>query len=130
MSRRDRLLAAAAAAGLSSAQPAGLEGAVPRTGERWSAIGLGTWLTLHIDIGDVDTMAARREVWRNFFAGGGMLIDSSPMYGTAEQVLAELLGATHAGAPRSAVSRAWTPIGALGHSQMARSRYGVCRAST
>ena len=123
MNRRDLLLAAAAAAmaGVSSAQPARLERAVPRTGERWSTVGLGTWLTFHIDIGDAALMAARREVLRSFFNGGGMLIDSSPMYSTAEQVLGELLGATRAGAPLVAASKVWTPIGALGDSQMARS---------
>ncbi|MGL6113113.1 MAG: aldo/keto reductase, partial [Rubrivivax sp.] len=100
MNRRDLLLAASAAAmaGVSSAQPARLERAVPRTGERWSAVGLGTWLTFHIDIGDAAVMTARREVLRTFFAGGGMLIDSSPMYSTAEQVLGELLSATRVGA--------------------------------
>jgi diketogulonate reductase-like aldo/keto reductase len=124
MNRRDLLLAApamATMAGVSSAQPARLERAVPRTGERWSAVGLGTWLTFHIDIRDAAAMAARRDVLRSFFAGGGMLIDSSPMYSTAEQVLGELLGATRAGAPLVAASKVWTPIGALGDSQMARS---------
>jgi len=124
MNRRDLLLAApamATMAGVSSAQPARLERAVPRTGERWSAVGLGTWLTFHIDIRDGAAMAARREVLRSFFAGGAMLIDSSPMYSTAEQVLGELLGATRADAPLVAASKVWTPIGALGDSQMARS---------
>jgi diketogulonate reductase-like aldo/keto reductase len=121
MNRRDLLLAAAAIAGVSSAQPARLERAVPRTGERWSAVGLGTWLTFHIEIGEAAAMATRREVLRSFFAGGGMLIDSSPMYSTAEQVLGELLGATRAGAQLVAASKVWTPIGALGDSQMAQS---------
>ncbi|MDO9072961.1 MAG: aldo/keto reductase [Rubrivivax sp.] len=123
MDRRDLLLAAAAAAmtNVSSARPAPLERALPRTGERWSAVGLGTWLTFDINISDADAMAARREVLRSFFAGAGMLIDSSPMYGTAEQVLGELLGPTRAGAPLVAASKVWTPIGALGDAQMARS---------
>ena len=121
MNRRDLFIAAAAMADVSSAQPARLERVVPKTGERWRAVGLGTWLTFHIDIGDFDAMAARREVLRSFFAGGGMLIDSSPMYGSAEQVLGELLGATRAGAPLVAASKVWTPISALGESQMARS---------
>jgi len=108
-------------AGTTAAQPARLERAVPRTGERWSAVGLGTWLTFHVDIHDAAAMAARREVLRSFFAGGGMVIDSSPMYATAEQVLGELLGSTRSGAPLVAASKVWTPIGALGDAQMARS---------
>lgn len=121
MKRRDLLLSATALAGVASARPVRLERAVPRTGERWSAVGLGTWITFHIDIGDAAAMAARGEVLRSFFVGGGMLIDSSPMYSTAEQVLGELLGATRAGAPLVAASKVWTPLGVLGDSQMARS---------
>ena len=123
MNRRDLLFASAAVAVADAplAQPTRLERAVPKTGERWAAVGLGTWLTFHIDVGDNEAMAARREVLRSFFAGGGMLIDSSPMYSSAEQVLGELLGASRAGAPLVAASKVWTPIGALGHSQMARS---------
>lgn len=121
MNRRELLLAAAAMAGVAPAQAAPLERAIPRTGERWSAVGLGTWLTFHIDVGDAAAMAARREVLRGFFDGGGMLIDSSPMYSTAEQVLGELLADTRGGAPLVAASKVWTPIGALGDSQMARS---------
>jgi len=123
MNRRDLLLATAAApaAGVLSAQPVRLERAVPRTGERWSAVGLGTWLTFHIDVGDAAEMAARRAVLRGFFAGGGMLIDSSPMYSSAEQVLGELLGGARGGGPLVAASKVRTPLGALGNSQMTRS---------
>lgn len=121
MKRRELLLATVALAGAAGAQPAPLQRAVPKTGERWSAVGLGTWLTFHIDIGDAAAMAARRDVLRAFFAGGGMVVDSSPMYSTAEQVLGELLGATRGAAPLVAASKVWTPIGALGDAQMARS---------
>jgi diketogulonate reductase-like aldo/keto reductase len=133
MQRRDLLRAAPlaglsmagwASAGAAVAGPAPLLRAVPRTGERWSAVGLGTWLTFHIGIGDFPAMAARRAVLRSFFAGGGMLIDSSPMYATAEQVLGELLddprNDVRGGAPLVAASKVWTPIGAMGDTQMAR----------
>lgn len=94
---------------------------MPKSGERWSAVGLGTWLTFHIDTRDAAAMAARAEVLRSFFAGGGMLIDSSPMYSSAEAVLGELLGPARATAPLVAASKVWTPLGALGDAQMARS---------
>jgi len=108
-------------AAVSSARPARLERVVPRTGERWSAVGLGTWLTFDIAIGDADAMAARRAVLDRFFADGGRLVDSSPMYGNAEQVLGELLGATTGAVPLLAASKVWTPVAALGDAQMARS---------
>lgn len=121
MNRRQALLAATALAGLPAAGAQPLMRAVPRTGERWSAVGLGTWLTFHIGIGDAVAMAARREVLRRFFAGGGMVVDSSPMYSSAEQVLGELLGGTRGAAPLQAASKVWTPVGAMGDAQMARS---------
>jgi hypothetical protein len=52
---------------------------IPKTGERIPAVGLGTWLTFDLPISDVDGLARRREVLDRFFAGGGRLVDSSPM---------------------------------------------------
>jgi diketogulonate reductase-like aldo/keto reductase len=60
-------------------------------------------------------------VLRAFFAGGGALVDSSPMYSTAEQVLGELLAESRQGAPLIAASKVWTPLGTFGPAQMARS---------
>jgi aryl-alcohol dehydrogenase-like predicted oxidoreductase len=60
-------------------------------------IGMGTWLTF--DVGDdPGEVAQRRDVLQRFFAAGGGLIDSSPMYGRAERLLGELLPTVpHAG---------------------------------
>jgi aryl-alcohol dehydrogenase-like predicted oxidoreductase len=65
---------------------------IPRTGEEIPVVGLGTWQTF-----DVDTASSQREplaeVLRRFFAAGGRVIDSSPMYGRAESVVGELVAA-------------------------------------
>lgn len=65
---------------------------IPSTGEEIPVIGMGTSRTF-----DVGADAASRSrllvVLRAFFSGGGALIDSSPMYGSAEAVLGELLRA-------------------------------------
>jgi diketogulonate reductase-like aldo/keto reductase len=56
--------------------------AIPRTGERIPAIGLGTFMTFDLLPG-----AAREpllEVMRRFWNAGGRLIDTSPLYGMAE----------------------------------------------
>jgi len=51
---------------------------------------MGTWLTF--DVGDEPMQRAqRRQVLERFFAAGGGVIDSSPMYGRAEHLLGELL---------------------------------------
>jgi len=83
-------------------------------------IGLGTWLTF--DVGDdPDEVAARREVLRRFFATGGGLIDSSPMYGRSERLLGELLPALPHAGRLVAESKVWTPLDSLGPGQLERS---------
>ncbi|HYD63269.1 MAG TPA: aldo/keto reductase [Noviherbaspirillum sp.] len=96
MNRREamRLMVAAAAgfgsagAQAASAGPAAgaiLSRPIPSSGEMLPVIGLGTWQTF-----DVGTSNAERtplaEVLSAFSALGGRLVDSSPMYGRAEEV--------------------------------------------
>jgi diketogulonate reductase-like aldo/keto reductase len=107
---------------LARAQPAeagGLTRAIPSTGERVPAVGLGTWLTFHVALGNAPAMAQRRAVLERFFAGGGRLIDSSPMYAQAEAVLGELLPRPEA--RLFSATKVWTPLGAYGPTQMKRS---------
>ncbi len=66
--------------------PAPLTKPVPATGERLGVIGMGSWLTF--DVGDnVARRTKRLQVLRRFFDLGGAVIDSSPMYGTSEEVI-------------------------------------------
>lgn len=92
---------------------------IPGSGERIPAVGLGTWLTFDVPIGDAPALARRRAVVERFFAGGGRVIDSSPMYGHAEAVLGEVL--PRAASRGFAVSKVWTPIAPYGPTQMRRS---------
>jgi len=79
-----------------NAADAKLNKRIPATGEAVPAIGMGTWITFNV--GQVPALLAQRtDVLRRFFRHGGGMIDSSPMYGTAEQVLGhgfEQLGGT------------------------------------
>ena len=64
--------------------------AIPSTGERIPAIGMGTSRTF--DVGDdPDARARLGQVLQVFFDNGGALIDSSPMYGSSEKVVGDLL---------------------------------------
>ena len=63
---------------------------IPSSGERIPAIGMGTWITFNVG-DDPVALAQRMAVLRRFFAEGGGMIDSSPMYGSAEAVLGRLL---------------------------------------
>src|SRR5258706_9471472 len=67
---------------------------IPSTGEELPAIGLGTWQVFDVDKGGNAHAAARaplREVVAAFAKAGGKLIDSSPMYGSAESVAGDLV---------------------------------------
>ena len=97
---------------------------IPRTGEAIPAIGLGTWQTF--DAGDAPAeRAPLAEVLDAYLAGGGRVIDSSPMYGRAEGVVGDLLAARPggvAGAPRPFLAtKVWTRGRAEGEAQMRRS---------
>ncbi|WP_353720526.1 aldo/keto reductase [Dyadobacter sp. 676] len=66
-----------------------LERKIPSTGERLPVVGLGSWQQF-----DVGTAAAERaplkEVLKKMQEMGGKVIDASPMYGRAEQVIGDL----------------------------------------
>jgi diketogulonate reductase-like aldo/keto reductase len=63
---------------------------IPSTGEELPAVGLGTWQVF--DAGnDTAARAPLREVLAAFSRAGGKMIDSSPMYGSAESVAGDLV---------------------------------------
>ena len=65
---------------------------IPRTGERLPVIGLGTAIVF--DVGsDAAKRSERSAVIRTMIEGGARLIDTAPSYGTAEDVLGDLLAA-------------------------------------
>lgn len=129
--RRNALKGLAALAGAAllpaTAAPAPAhERPIPATGERVPAIGMGTWLTFDVAPGaDRD---ARLAVLREFFAGGGTLLDSSPMYGYAEAALGELVPKARPARVFNA-TKVWTPTRYLGVKQMEESfaHWGVRR---
>jgi diketogulonate reductase-like aldo/keto reductase len=99
MDRRDVLIGgltmAAAAAASGNAAAAGATGTlitrkIPSTGEAIPVIGLGT--SGPFEVGNsASERAPLKEVLEAFFAGGARLIDTSPMYSTAEGVLGDLM---------------------------------------
>jgi diketogulonate reductase-like aldo/keto reductase len=109
-----------------AAQAPGLTKPIPKTGEAIPVIGLGTSQTF--DAAPGAARAALAPVVRAFFEQGGTVIDSSPMYGAAEEAVGELLKA--APQPRVfAATKVWTDGKQAGIEQMERSRrlWGVAR---
>ena len=63
---------------------------IPKTGEKLPVIGIGTSRTFDAR-GDTELLAGLAEVTQAFFDMGGGMIDSSPMYGSSQQVIGQLL---------------------------------------
>lgn len=101
---------------------------IPSSGEKIPAVGLGTWITFNV--GDDPVLQAEStQVMSAFFAGGGRMIDSSPMYGSAQAVVGR--GLEKLGRPQALFSaeKVWTSSGANGPAQIEQSRrfWGVER---
>ena len=99
-------------------------------GERLPLVGLGSWITFNVG----DDPAARdacTEVMRAFFAGGGRLIDSSPMYGSSQDTIG--YGLAKLGHPPElfAADKVWISSGEKGPAQIAASlqKWGIPRFS-
>ncbi len=93
---------------------------IPSSGKSLPVIGLGTW-----QVFDVGASAAERaplaQVVETLFAGGGSVIDSSPMYGKAEGVAGDLLEASKARDKAFIATKVWTRGSQEGIAQMERS---------
>ena len=61
---------------------------IPSSREELPLVGLGSWITFNVG-DDRVARAACVEVMRAFFANGGRLIDSSPMYGSSQSVIGD-----------------------------------------
>jgi aryl-alcohol dehydrogenase-like predicted oxidoreductase len=94
MSRARKTAARTAAAtgdtGGAGASAAPISRRIPSSGEEIPVIGLGTSRTFEVGVTAAER-EPRRAVLEAFFARGARLIDTSPMYSTAERVLGELL---------------------------------------
>jgi diketogulonate reductase-like aldo/keto reductase len=123
-----RLAAVGSAAlwpGIAPAQPTAaaalLTRPIPSTGEALPVVGLGTWITFNV--GD-DRVArdACAEVMRAFFAAGGRMIDSSPMYGSSQAVVGHGLTRIGGAGRVFAADKVWISSGARGPAQIETSR--------
>ncbi|PKO28960.1 MAG: aldo/keto reductase [Betaproteobacteria bacterium HGW-Betaproteobacteria-9] len=136
LDRRRWLAASALAAGLpawatrAAAQPAQslLTRPIPASGEALPVVGLGSWITFNVG-NDPVARDACAEVVRAFFAEGGRLIDSSPMYGSSQPVIGHTLAKLGHPATLFSAEKVWVGDAARGAEQIAASRahWGVPR---
>lgn len=132
LSRQRRLLLQASLAAGMAAATRGAAGAappplrplmrpIPSSGELLPTVGLGSWITFNVG-DDPAARAGCTEVVRSFLANGGRLIDSSPMYGSAQDVIGDALA--RLGRPKALFSadKVWIGSGERGPAQIEASR--------
>ncbi len=93
---------------------------IPSSGEALPVIGLGTWQTFDVG-GDAAARAPLKEVMRQFFAGGGRVVDSSPMYGSSESVVGDACAELGICEPLFMATKVWTSGREQGIREMQRS---------
>src|SRR5262245_16146821 len=90
---------------------------IPSSGEELPVIGMGTWKTF--DVGrDAQARARLETVLARFVELGGKLIDSSPMYGTSEEVVGDLAAKLGLRAKLFVATKVWTSGKSRGIEQM------------
>jgi diketogulonate reductase-like aldo/keto reductase len=94
---------------------------IPSSGEDIPAVGLGTWITFNVG-DDASLRDECADVMEAFFAAGGRLIDSSPMYGSSQATIG--YGLKKLGSPKTLFSaeKVWTSSGSDGPRQIERTR--------
>ena len=90
---------------------------IPSSKEIIPAIGMGTWISFNVG-GSKRLRDSRAEVLKTFFEMGGKMVDSSPMYGSAEEVMGYCL--KKLGYPKSLFSatKIWTSSKSNGEQQI------------
>ena len=108
------------------ARAAPITRAIPSSGERLPVIGLGSWITFNVG-DDPELRDECAAVMRAFFAAGGRLIDSSPMYGSSQEVIG--YGLARLGRPTTLFSadKVWTSSEGAGQIEESREHWGIQR---
>lgn len=113
---------------LLAAEKTAIRKIIPASGETLPVIGLGTSGTFEITGGEA-ALSGLAKVLQTFFASGGELVDSSPMYGQAEQVIGKLLKRVGNRDKLFAATKVWTDGKQAGIRQMENSlqKWGISR---
>ncbi len=130
-SRRDTLVmfaAVAAAPRMALAMNQTLQRRIPGSEEVLPVLGLGTWQVLDVPGAGADYEAANAAT-RRFLEAGGKLIDSSPMYGRAEERVGDILAGIRPPPSVFLATKIWTRGREAGQRQLADS-HRLMRATT
>jgi len=103
------------------AKNTGILKTIAKTGESIPVIGMGTSRTFNVG-SDATLLGSLAQVLQTFFDMGGGMIDSSPMYGSAQQVLGQLLPLVKGDKNLFTATKVWTDGRQSGIEQMEESR--------
>jgi diketogulonate reductase-like aldo/keto reductase len=136
LSRRTLLTSLAAAGAQSALRPFAaaaerspiLTRAIPSSRETLPVVGLGSWITFNVG-NDAAARDSCAEVMRAFFEAGGRLIDSSPMYGSSQEVIGYGLDKLRKPSQLFSADKVWISSGAGGPAQIEESlrHWGISR---
>jgi diketogulonate reductase-like aldo/keto reductase len=93
---------------------------IPSSGERIPVVGLGTWQTFDVGSNERERLQ-RAETLRAFVEAGGRVIDSSPMYGSSQAVVGDLVQSQGLRDRTWLATKVWTRGEAAGIQQMTES---------
>lgn len=96
-------------------------GVIPSTGEKIPAIGMGTYISFNVG-NSAHLRKERAQVLQTFFDLGGGMIDSSPMYGSSEEVIGHCLKDTGQNDRMFSATKIWTSSNEAGREQMQNSQ--------
>ncbi len=99
---------------------------ISSSGEKLPLVGLGSWRTFNVG-DDPEARNSCAEVMRAFFAGGGRMINSSPMYGSSQDTIGYGLKKLDAYANVFSADKVWTYSGGAAQVEASRKKWGIAR---
>ena len=101
---------------------------IPSSGEKLPVVGLGSWTTFNVG-NDRVLRDECTDVIRAFFERGGRMIDSSPMYGSSQEVIGYALAKLKRPTQLFSTDKVWTSSGSDGPDQIEETRrhWGVSK---
>ena len=91
---------------------------IPSSGELIPAVGIGTWQRLDVPPGDEVGRQNATQILRAFFKLGGSMVDSSPMYGHAQDAIGQALREIGGEPGLFSATKVWTAGRQAGMAQM------------
>ena len=116
------------ASSTSGSNPDMLTRTLQRTGETVTALGLGTFLTFDRKPGD--RRDDLRQVFERYIAAGGRVVDTSPLYGSAEVSVGQFMGEIPGSDPLFLANKVWSTGEYLGDESHAQESFRQSRLRT